>query len=278
MSSHRITILQKVMSCIIMILVISLPRIYKNWRKEQAFQKKMTKLTRDWKADKKEREKFDQLVREGDAIRAKQYDEAHSTRDVEKKSSEVTATAEKAVGWQDANFKTFSTNGHPKAKGARFSIEMPIPWKWQEGRHPNVVHFFSSDIRDGIALQAGITIKKASKLKRGAFAELTADDCADPQFIKLFLSQDMKCVRSGMTKLDGEPVLWIEASMQTERSHIKVSTYDIHYVIPDDGRLIHIALGISQMGYQPDPQTIFDQHRSLFQRIISSFVMTSKWE
>ena len=72
--------------------------------------------------------------------------------------------------------------------------------------------------------------------------------------------------------------MWIEASMQTERSHIKVSTYDIHYAIPDDARLIHIALGISQMGYQSNSQTIFNQNRFLFLRIISSFVMTSKWE
>jgi len=195
-----------------------------------------------------------------------------------KKLSEKIIAANQKTTITNGDLKIFTVDGHPKAKGAKFSIEMPASWEWKEGKRPNVVQFFSAGLKNGVIPQASIIIKKFPELKRGAFAEFTDKDASDPEIINLFITKGMKHIRSGMTKLDGEAVLWIETNMQVERAHTKLSGYDIHYIIPDDGRLILIGMGIGHIGDKSNLQAEFVKYRPLFQRIITSFVLTSKWE
>ena len=176
------------------------------------------------------------------------------------------------------DLKKFVVDGQPEAKGARFSIEMPASWEWKEGTRPNIVQFFGGGLQNGLIPYAEIMVKNFSDSKRGAFAEITKEDAANPQNLQGFIPAGMKYVRSGLTKLDGETVLWYETSQQTERAHNKITSHALYYLIPDNGRIIFITFGVGQAGHQTRSQTAFDKYRSLFQRIISSFVMTSKWE
>ncbi len=49
------------------------------------------------------------------------------------------------AGWK----QTFRTKGHPKAKGADFSISFPASWSKREGYRPNIIQFFQSGAGHG---------------------------------------------------------------------------------------------------------------------------------
>lgn len=174
--------------------------------------------------------------------------------------------------------RTFKVDGHPKAKGAKFSIEIPASWEWKEGKRPNIVQLFGGGLQNGLIPYAEIMVKNFSDSKRGAFAELTAKEASDPQNLQGFIPKGAKYVRSGITNLDGEIVLWYEMSQQTERAHNKITTHSLYYLIPDNGRIIFIIFAVGQAGYHTNSQIAFNKYRPLFQRIISSFVLTSKWK
>lgn len=176
------------------------------------------------------------------------------------------------------DLKKFVVDGQPKAKGARFSIEMPASWEWKEGTRPNIVQFFGGGLQNGLIPYAEIMVKNFSDSKRGAFAEITKEDAANPQNLQGFIPAGMKYVRSGLTKLDGETVLWYETSQQTERAHNRITSHALYYLIPDNGRIIFITFGVGQVGYHANSQIAFNKYRPLFQRIISSFILTSEWK
>lgn len=52
---------------------------------------------------------------------------------------------ELSEGWK----QTFRTKGHPKAKGADFSVSFPASWSKREGNRPNIIQFFQSGAGHG---------------------------------------------------------------------------------------------------------------------------------
>jgi hypothetical protein len=205
-------------------------------------------------------------------------DDLRWVQETGKKLSEEIISANKQMAIPNSDLKKFTVNGHPKAKGAKFSIEMPASWEWKEGKRPNIVQLFGGGLQNGLIPYAEIMVKKFSDSKRGAFAELTAKEASNPQNLQGFIPKGAKYVRSGITNLDGEIVLWYEMSQQTERAHNKITSHSLYYLIPDNGRIIFIIFAVGQAGYHANSQVAFNIYRPLFQRIISSFVLTSKWE
>jgi 5'-3' exonuclease len=60
------------------------------------------------------------------------------------------------------NLRTFKVDGQPKAKGAKFSIEMPASWEWKEGKRPNIVQLFGGGLQNGLIPYAEIMVKNFS--------------------------------------------------------------------------------------------------------------------
>src|SRR5262245_49354173 len=51
----------------------------------------------------------------------------------------------------------FSTKGHPKSKGAVFTIKYPQSWSAEEGERPNIVQKFASESGKGFEMALIVT-------------------------------------------------------------------------------------------------------------------------
>jgi hypothetical protein len=65
--------------------------------------------------------------------------------------------ADPAREFLDGHRATFSTMGHPKAKGVVFTIAYPLSWAAKEGERPNIVQRFISEHGHGLEMALILT-------------------------------------------------------------------------------------------------------------------------
>ena len=160
------------------------------------------------------------------------------------------------------NTRVINIAGHPEAKGARFSITIPAHWRDDNGYVKHRVHLSNGPDFNEKSPLLMICVFDSPNTTRSRFATRPA------QLLREYrMNTNFNFVKGGYSELAGNTVLWFE---DDQHDH-----YSIKYIIPDNERVIMIAMAVGPFTYQAnvDVKAEFEHKRALFQSIISSF----KW-
>lgn len=173
----------------------------------------------------------------------------------------------------------FSTTGHPKAKGAKFSFKYPKSWIAKEGARPNIVQKFISENGSGIAM-LGITVR-SFPLPPGS--QPSADDLKeifDPENQKGLLPTGTILLGAKTTQIDGQLAGIVETFQHGENAGIKVDSQMFAVSFFDGGLLVILQFAISSV---PDVRSVdleksMAEYKPLFTLIANSIVVESRWQ
>jgi hypothetical protein len=184
--------------------------------------------------------------------------------------------SEDAAAFKDGTAPRFSTKGHPKSKGAVFTIKYPPSWKAKEGERPNIVQKFVGKFDGGIAT-AMISTRSVPPNERFTQADVRA--ALSPEGLKSFLPEGAKLLKVKSTRIDGEPAGLIELSMREERVGVELN-YQTLMLVFFQGRTIvflqfYIAAPSSDSGDLPSR---FEEFRPIFDLMMNSIVFDDKWK
>lgn len=116
---------------------------------------------------------------------------------------------------------TFSTDGHPKAKGINMTLDYPASWVPKEGRRPNVVQTFSNASAAGwLEMLTIITaaLPPDAQLTRREMEEFYGD----PASVKSILPDGAEYISSGLTEIEGLPAGIIMADVTVPRAGLTI--------------------------------------------------------
>src|SRR6266511_5089905 len=153
--------------------------------------------------------------------------------------------SEEATAFQNGTAPKFSTKGHPKSKGAAFTIRYPPSWKAEEGERPNVVQKFVSESGRGLEM-AMILTKSIPPNERFTQADVQA--ALSPEGLKEFLPSGAKLLGVKTTKIEGEPAGLIEFSRRMERAGAEVDFQTLMLVFFQGRTMVSLQF---QMGALP---------------------------
>jgi len=184
--------------------------------------------------------------------------------------------SEDAVAFQNGTAPKFSTKGHPKSKGAVFTIKYPPSWKAKEGERPNIVQMFVSESGRGLET-AGIVTKLIPPNERLTKADVQAT--LSPEGLKEFLPSGAKLLRSKSTKIEGEPAGLIEFSRRMERAGAEVD-FQILMLVFFQGRTM-VSLMFQTGAMSSDSAGLsrrFEKFRPIFNLMMNNIVFDDKWK
>jgi hypothetical protein len=186
-------------------------------------------------------------------------------------------SADLAREFLDGNRKTFSTDGHPKAKGVNFTIAYPSSWAAAEGERPNIVQKFVSN--GGRGLESAVIITKELPLPPGTV--LTKQDLRS-----LFTLSELRgwvpdgavFVGAQSTEIEGVPAGILEYVARGERAGVglQIHTWALNFI---SGKiLVQIQFGVSGSAEsEHDVSRRMAALKPLFVLIANSIVLPNEW-
>ncbi len=173
---------------------------------------------------------------------------------------------------------TYSTEGHPKAKGITISIDCPSCWQRSESDSPNILQEFLSETPNGFLMQCMLMIKEQPSFMR----HFSSRDISDVMFAKETLGELLPeratFIKGDRTEYDGEPGAWIVYAMQSERAGLKAETYTLQNMFLYSGKLITLQCAVSGLpGSAAKLKQEFTGYLPLFTLIGNSIRIPDKW-
>jgi len=173
----------------------------------------------------------------------------------------------------------YHTNGHPKAKGLKISIEYPSHWNCQEGERSNIVQKFIGTTFDGFNPTCLILIKDLPEDTKLFSEQELADTMFSSEGLKAMIPPGALFLKGEQTKYDGQPGAWILYSMLGTRAGFKVDVHVLQHALLYSGKLILLQCSIGGLpGNQRTTEELFSQYLTLFQLMGNSIVIHDKWE
>lgn len=171
-----------------------------------------------------------------------------------------------ADGWK----RIFTTKGHPKAKGADFSISVPASWSKREGNRPNIIQVFRSGSGHGpimcnlmvktIPLPAGYTPTK-KELK----------EFFQPDELKQMIPDGAKFVTAQEMVLEGAPAGMLVCDVTKQRLDVKATMRMTQFVTIENKSMIIIQFTVVQL---PGTKETLDQLQQKYLPTIKSVANT----
>ena len=184
--------------------------------------------------------------------------------------------AEDAAAFQDGTAPKFSTKGHPKSKGAVFTIKYPPSWKAKEGDRPNIVQKFVGK-PNGRIVTALILTRAIPPNEPFTKADVRA--ALSPEGLKGFLPEGAKLLNLKSTKIEGEPAGLIECSMRVEQAGAEGDMHILMLVFFQGRTMASIQFHVGALSSDPvDLPSRFEELRPLFSMMMSSIVFDDKWK
>ncbi|MBN1639090.1 MAG: hypothetical protein JW866_08990 [Ignavibacteriales bacterium] len=173
----------------------------------------------------------------------------------------------------NGNTSKFVCDGLDKGKGLKFSIKYPQSWKSEEGNRPHIVRKFSDiDLNTSIMLILNKFDAQPSKEDIQTFL--------GPEFAREMIPSGGSYIKSEQTVIEGEPAMVLDYHMRREKLgvtyKVRMKTYSIIY----KSYLLQVQFAVSQNPLESpeDLNSKFDLYEPLFNSIINSLILISKWE
>jgi hypothetical protein len=184
--------------------------------------------------------------------------------------------SEDTTAFQDGTAPKFSTKGHPKSKGAVFTIKYPPSWKALEGDRPNVVQKFVSESGKGLEMAMIITKSIPSNVR---FTQADVREALSPEVLKSYLPEGAKILSVRATKIEGEPAGLIEFSMRMERAGAELASQALMLVFFQGRTMVSMQFSIGNLSSRSaDLPRRFEKFRPLFNMMMNSIVFDDKWK
>jgi hypothetical protein len=184
--------------------------------------------------------------------------------------------SEDAAALQNGTAPKFSIKGHPKSKGAVFTIKYPPSWKAKEGERPNMVQLFVSDSGRGLEM-ALIGTKAIPPNER--FTKADARATVSPEGLKEFLPGGARLLGVETTKIEGEPAGLIEYSIRTGRGGVEIDGRTLALIFLQGRTIVSVQFSVSVVASDSvDLPHRFEKFRPLFNMMMNSIVFDDKWK
>ncbi len=118
-------------------------------------------------------------------------------------------------GWK----KSYTSTGHPMAKGASFNITYPTSWAATEGELPDTLQNFRSEGGYGLEMVTIVT-KSLPVTTDGVITQQDRLDIFSPPNMRDFLPGNATLIGGQTAKIDGNPAGVIEYTMILERGSV----------------------------------------------------------
>lgn len=172
----------------------------------------------------------------------------------------------------------YSTEGTGKAKGVKFSIDLPKTWLAKDGNRPNVVKKFVSENGKGLELLI-ILIKEVPLMPNEKVTQKDVEDLLNPKDIREFLPDGSNYLKSGKLKLENLPGFWIYYNMQSNRLRNTIDMETIMYAIFYKNKMIQLQ---GQVTTSVNGKNInrggFKKYENLFDLIANSLVISNMYQ
>jgi hypothetical protein len=189
----------------------------------------------------------------------------------------IAQPADPAREFLDGYHNTFSTKGHPKAKGVNFTIAYPSSWAAAEGERPNIVQKFVSD--GGRGLESAMIITKEFPLPAGTV--LTKQDLRDLFTLSELhgmLPDGAVFVGGKSTEIEGIPAGILEYVIRGERAGVELlfHTWTLNFL---SGKiLVQVQFGVGAPAEsERDVSRRMAAFKPLFVLMSNSIVLPDEW-
>ncbi len=177
----------------------------------------------------------------------------------------------------DGQKTKYSTEGHPKAKGIKLSIEYPSNWQRSEGERPNIVQTFTSDSSKNFK-QCLILIKDIPSFMELLSTEELSYEMFTQETLKQMVPEGATFVKGEQTKYDGQPGAWMIYVIQSQRAGLTVEIYMLQHMFLYSSKLILLQCGVAGLaGSTSTAEQEFTRYLPIFQLIGNSIVIYDKW-
>jgi hypothetical protein len=184
--------------------------------------------------------------------------------------------SEDAAAFRDGTAPKFSTKGHPKSKGAVFTIKYPPSWEAKEGDRPNVVQKFVGKANGGIATAMIITKSIPSNVR---FTQADVRAAVSPEGLKDFLPEGAKLLKVKTTKIEGESAGLIEYSMRMERAGAEADFQYLTLIFFQGRTMVSMQFSIGALSSDSgDLPSRFEEFRPIFNLMMNNIVFDDKWK
>lgn len=170
----------------------------------------------------------------------------------------------------------YSIKGHPKSKGASFTIKYPASWEAEEGERPNIVQKFVSD--NGKGFEMAMIITKSIPPDE-PFTQADVQEIFSPEGLKQMVPDGGKFLSAKSTKIENEPAGIVEYSMRNERAGMKVEARTLMLFFLQKRTLVSVQFWVWPSPYSSDSiAKRYESFRLLFVSMMNSIVFDDKWK
>ncbi|MEI6607204.1 MAG: hypothetical protein WCP35_17970 [Verrucomicrobiota bacterium] len=177
-------------------------------------------------------------------------------------------------GWK----QTFRSKGHPKAKGADFSLSFPASWSKREGSRPNVIQVFQSGAGHG-AIVATLMVKDIPLPAGYKSTEEEVKELFQPDALKEIVNGGEDLVDAKSIVLDGSPAGMVVSDQTKQRLDVTLKIRTTQFVTLQGSSMIFIQFMVAKM---PDTTQSLDELQKLYvptyKAIANTFIFNDKYK
>ena len=186
-------------------------------------------------------------------------------------------TADPGREFLDGHRATFSTKGHPKAKGVVFTIAYPNSWAAAEGEHPDIVQKFVSE--QGHGLEMAVIITKQIALPADAvWTDSDLRELFNIDALHGMLPSGAIYVGAQSTEIEGSPAGILEYTLRAERAGMVglIHAWTLNFVY--DKTMVQIQFAVTGLG---NSEAVTSRQMTMFKPLFvlmaNSIVFPEKW-
>ena len=174
----------------------------------------------------------------------------------------------------DGKVTKFATKGHPKSKGAVFTIKIPASWIAKEGERPNILQKFESK-NDNLLAMVMIITKSVPDDEPLTAADI--NETFSPSSLKELLPEDAKFISAQSTKIEGVPAGLIEYSARAERAGQSFESQTLTLYFFQGRTMVGVQFMLGGQKRSEVLRSQFIAYRPLFNMIMNSIVFDDMW-
>jgi hypothetical protein len=174
---------------------------------------------------------------------------------------------------------TFSTRGHPKAKGVNINIEYPVTWKAEEGKRPNVVQVITSE--NGRGQEMAIILVKDIGLPKGIVFTKRELNTLLQEAMMSFLPEGATSLSAKITTVDSIPAAMLQYILRAEATGTPMLGALLVYTTVVNGMLVNVQFMVGA------PEEVMSQRAvlkhmarflPLFHLMANSIIFPDQWK
>lgn len=174
----------------------------------------------------------------------------------------------------DGNTGLFNSTGHPKSKGAAFTMKYPKNWEEREGNRPNVVKKIEYPDEKGL-----VTVTISTKSIPGdKITRKEAEDFFSSSEMKFGLPDEAIFLSATSTKIEDEPAGIIEFTTLTARAGVMVKMHVVSLNFFQGNTLVQVLFTVASIESEASGLSArAAAWKPVFQSMMNTIVFPNKW-